>query len=99
LWDETIVLEAAVSDYIVVARRNGANWYIGAMTDWNPREFQIDFSFLPEGKFEMEIMRDGVNADRFAEDYKKELLNVDKNTKLSINLASGGGWAGIIIAK
>ncbi len=99
VWDETIVLEAAVSDYIVVARRKSADWYLGAMTDWNPREFQIDFSFLPEGKFEMEIMRDGVNADRFAEDYQKELLNVDKNTKLTINLASGGGLAGIISAK
>jgi alpha-glucosidase len=99
LWDETIVLEAAVSDYIVVARRNGANWYIGAMTDWTAREFQIDLSFLPEGNFEIEIMRDGINADRFAEDYQKELLNVDKNTKLTIYLASGGGWAGIIKAK
>lgn len=99
VWDETIVLEAAVSDYIVVARRNGADWYIGAMTDWNPVEFQIDFSFLPEGKFEMEIMRDGVNADRFAEDYKKELLDIDKNTRLPINLASGGGWTAIITAK
>ena len=41
VWDETDVLEAAVSDYIVLTRRNGENWFLGAMTDWVPRGFDI----------------------------------------------------------
>ena len=56
VWDETKVLKAAVGEYIVVARKKGEKWYIGAMTDWSPREFEIDFSFLGQGDYQMEVM-------------------------------------------
>ena len=36
-WDETRVLDARIAEYVVVARRNGKDWYVGAMTDWTPR--------------------------------------------------------------
>lgn len=95
-WDETKVLKAKVADYIVTARRKGDTWYIGAMTDWTPRKLTLDLSFLGDGSYTMELMRDGVNADRFAEDYKKETKTVNRNTKMEIELAPGGGWAAII---
>lgn len=96
VWDETIVLQAQVSDYVVVARRNGDVWYVGAMTDWTPRDLEIDLSFLPEGTYKMEIMKDGVNADMYAEDYKRETTSVTKGSKVKISMAKGGGWAAII---
>ena len=99
VWDETIVLDAAVSDYISVARRNGENWFVGAMTDWTNRELEIDFSFLPSGEWQLELMKDGVNAEKFAEDYKKEIITIDNLTKHKIQLASGGGWVGILSKK
>jgi alpha-glucosidase len=92
-WDETKVLDARIADYVVVARRNGHDWYVGAMTDWTPRDLDIDLSFLPEGSFTMEAYQDGVNADRYASDYKKTTTKVDRTTKLKLHLASGGGWA------
>jgi alpha-glucosidase len=92
-WDETKVLDARIADYVVVARRNGHDWYVGAMTDWTPRNLDIDLSFLPEGSFTMEAYQDGVNADRYASDYKKTTTKVDRTTKLKLHLASGGGWA------
>ena len=92
-WDETRVLEARIADYVLVARRNGADWYVGAMTDWTPRELEVDFSFLPEGKFQMEAYQDGVNADRYGSDYKVVKSQVNRTTKLKIRLAPGGGWA------
>ena len=63
------------------------------MTDWTPRAMELDFSFLPEGNFWMDAYQDGVNADRFAGDYKKTRVQVDRHTKLKIQLAAGGGWA------
>ena len=99
VWDETLMLEAAVSDYIIVARRKGDTWYIGAMTDWTPREFRIDLTFLDKGEYSMEYMCDGVNAGRYAEDYKKGISTVVKNQRVSIQLASGGGWAAILKKK
>jgi alpha-glucosidase len=96
-WDETKVLDARIADYVVVARRNGSDWYIGAMTDWTPRELQVDFSFLPEGHFQMEAFQDGANADRMGSDYKMLKSQVSKATKLKIKLAPGGGWAARIV--
>jgi alpha-glucosidase len=92
-WDETKVLDARIAEYVVVARRSGRDWYVGAMTDWTPRILDIDFSFLPDGNFTLEAYQDGVNADRNATDYKKVTLQVTKTTKLKIELAPGGGWA------
>jgi alpha-glucosidase len=92
-WHETKVLDARIADYVVLARRNGPDWYVGGMTDWTPRDLEIDLSFLSEGKFTMEAYQDGANADRYASDYKKTTTAVDRTTKLKLHLAGGGGWA------
>ena len=92
-WDDTKVLDARIADYVVVGRRKGRDWYLGAMTDWTPRNLEIDLSFLPEGTFTMEVYQDGVNADRNASDYKKITSQVNRSTKVKLPLASGGGWA------
>jgi len=96
VWDETKVLAAKIGDYVVVARRNGKVWYVGAMTDWTARELEIDLSFLPAGGFHMESYQDGVNANRYGSDYKKVKSQVNRTTKLKIRLAEGGGWAAVI---
>lgn len=93
VWDETKVLAAKIGDYIIVARRNGRDWYMGAMTDWTAREFEIELSFLPEGRFQMESYQDGANAGRYGSDYRKAKSQVTKSAKLKIRLAEGGGWA------
>jgi alpha-glucosidase len=93
VWDETRVLGAAIGDYVIIARRNGRDWYIGAMTDWTPRDFELDLSFLPAGSFQMTSFADGPNADRSGSDYKKAVQSVDRNTKLKIHLMGGGGFA------
>lgn len=94
-WDETVGLAGRAKEYIVVARKNGDSWYIGAMTGWTAREVEVDLSFIGEGNWEMECVADGINADRFASDYilKKEKL---KNKKLKISMAPGGGYAAVL---
>jgi len=92
-WDETKVLDAKISQYVLLARRNGKDWYVGAMTDWTPRDLEVDFSFLPEGNFTLDAYQDGVNADRNASDYKKSTQPITRTTKLKIHLAPGGGFA------
>jgi alpha-glucosidase len=94
-WDETHVLKAAVSDYVIIARRKGQNWYVGAMTDWTPREMTIDLGFLGKGKWTMESWADGPNADKQACDYVTSIRDVDSDTSILIKMAEGGGWAAI----
>ena len=96
VWDETVVLKGKVGDYIALARRKGDTWYLGAMTDWSPREMELDFSFLPGSGYKMEVMEDGQNADKNAEDYQIRKSAVTRESKLKIRLAPGGGWAAII---
>ncbi len=93
VWDETKVLQAKVSDYIAVARRSGEHWFVGAMTDNESRSMELDFSFLGEGTYNMEIFEDGTNAHRNGNDYKRRTEQITKGDLLKIQMAPGGGWA------
>ncbi|TDX12277.1 glycoside hydrolase family 97 protein [Flavobacterium sp. S87F.05.LMB.W.Kidney.N] len=96
-FDETVSLNGEVGKYISIARRKGNTWYLGAITNWDSRDITIDFSFLEKGKkFQAEIFSDGLNADKAATDYKREIITIDSATKLTYRLASGGGLAMII---
>jgi alpha-glucosidase len=92
-WDQSVALDGKISQYVAIARRNGSDWYVGAMNNWTGRELDLDFSFLPEGNFQMDAYQDGENADRLGSDYKLVRTQVNRNTKLKITLAPGGGWA------
>jgi alpha-glucosidase len=96
VWDDTRVLEAKIAEYILIARQNGTSWYVGAMTDWTPREMTVDLSFLGPGTFEMTSFADGANADRNASDYKTEKRKVTAADKPTVRLAPGGGWAAVL---
>jgi alpha-glucosidase len=92
-FDETVPLDGKVAEYVAVARRKGDNWFVGVMTNWSPRELTIDFSFLDDGNYRAEVFSDGINSDRDATDYKKEVVNIKKGDKLTVKLMNGGGWA------
>jgi alpha-glucosidase len=96
-FDGTVSLNGEVGKYISIARRKGNTWYLGSITNWDSRDITIDFSFLEKGKkFQVEIFSDGLNADKAATDYKREIVTIDSTTKLTYRLASGGGLAMII---
>ena len=92
-WDEIRPLDGKVGDYVAVARRNGSDWYVGAITDWTPRNLVLELDFLDEGReYTMEFFRDGINADMSANDYKREISKVRKGDKIDTDMAPGGGW-------
>lgn len=93
VWNETQVLDAKVSEYIAMARQHDDIWYLGALTNWEPREMELDLSFLGDGDYKLELFKDGINADRAACDYKKEIIPVPADRKLKIKMAPGGGYA------
>jgi len=91
--DETVALDGKVGEYAAIARKKGGTWFVGAMTNWTPREMMIDFSFLGAGNYQAVVFKDGINADRDATDYKKEVIKITSGDKLKIQMAPGGGWA------
>ena len=98
-FDETVELDGKVSEYATIARRKGDSWYVGAMSNWNAKDITIDLSFLKDGNYEAEIFQDGINADRDATDYKKEVKQVSSKDKLTVHLSNGGGWVAKIRRK
>jgi alpha-glucosidase len=97
VWDETRELNAKIGEYVAVARKRGEAWYIGAMTNWTPRDLEFDLNFLGTGNYKMMSWADGINADRYASDYKKQTRTVTGTEKLKVHLAPGGGWAAMLV--
>lgn len=97
-WDSTYILEAEPGDYITIARKAKGKdeWYIGGITDENPREAVIDLSFLPKNiKYTATIYADGKDADweKNPQSYAIKKIAVTNRTKLKEKLAPGGGVA------
>jgi alpha-glucosidase len=93
VWDDILGIDGKVGEYLLLARRSGKDWFVGALTDWTARDMDLDLSFLPAGKYSMDIFQDGINADRYAGDYKHLKSTVKSGDKMKIHLAPGGGWA------
>ena len=99
VWDETRVLDGKVGEYVLLARRRGKDWYVGAMTSWTARDLKVNLSFLGDGRFTADTYRDGVNAHRVGIDYVREERSVESTDLLAIHLAPGGGWAARIVPR
>lgn len=93
VWDETIIIEAKLGEYIVEARCNGDNWYLAAMNDWTPREFSVSLDFLKRGDYIIETTCDGINATRNPQDYKMKKAEITDKDTITVKLAPGGGYA------
>jgi alpha-glucosidase len=97
VWDETIVLDGKVGEYIVTARKNGNDWYIGGMSNWTGKTVEVDFSFVGEGNFDVTVAIDGVNADRYPSDHTISRKPIDK--KMTFTMAKGGGFVVVLKKK
>lgn len=92
IWDDTVVMDGEIGEYISLARRRGDSWYVGALTNWDTRSLELDLSFLGEGAFKAEVFRDGINANRMASDYVKEVVDISPDKRMKICMAPGGGY-------
>ena len=88
VWDETIAIDGKIGEFVVMARRKGSQWYVGALNGWTARDLTLDLSFLPKGK--AVVFADGRNAHRAGCDYRSG--KVDVTDRMTIHLAPGGGW-------
>ncbi|MBI3693319.1 MAG: glycoside hydrolase family 97 protein [Acidobacteria bacterium] len=90
-WNETRVIQGQVADYITIARRHGRDWYVGTLTDWDPRELKIPLSFLGEGKYMAEIYSDAPPADRLPTHVSIEKKIVTAADTILARMGPGGG--------
>jgi alpha-glucosidase len=93
-WEETRVLDGAIGQYIVMARRAGKKWFLGAMTNEQPRELTVKLDFLGGGARKATTYADGPNAAHDAKDITTGTTEV--KSELKLKLAPSGGFAAVI---
>ena len=92
-WDETKVLNGLPGQYVTIARRHGEEWFLGSMTNWDPRTFDLPLSFLGAGRYRAEIYADAEDAGSLPKNVSIVKTTVDRTTHLKAQLAPGGGYA------
>jgi alpha-glucosidase len=97
VWDETRVLAGEPAHFIVMARRKGDTWYLGAMADWEPRTLDLPLGFLGAGDHEATIFADGPDAATEGTSLSVRKAAVQASGTLSLKLAPGGGAAAILV--
>jgi alpha-glucosidase len=87
-WDDIRVLDAKVGEFVIIARRNGKVWYIGAMTDRNARNLRVSMQFLGPGRFTAEVWFDDMTAKY---GLSRREVSVTAMDELILNLQDAGG--------
>lgn len=95
VWDDTRFLDGYPGEYIVMAKRSGNQWFIGAMNNCMKRVVEIETSFLPAGEYEFEYWADAKNADKKPTEVSKKKVRFVAGKSLSIKMVSGGGYVGV----
>jgi alpha-glucosidase len=95
-WDETRVLDAAIGDYAVIARRRGRDWFVGAITDERARTLEVPLGFLEAGsKYSARVFRDAAGAHWETNPTAIDVVTfgVSAGEPVVLDLAAGGGQA------
>ena len=96
-WDETRALSAKAGEYLVVAKRKGSKWFVGAINNASEeRTIEVNLDFLDGQNRQLTAFVDGVNADYQAMHYNKVQKNVNSSSSLTIKMVKNGGWAAVI---
>lgn len=103
-WDESHVINGEVGEYITIARKEKGsdNWFIGSITDEEPRNLKLALDFLDQGKtYRAVIYKDGEDAHWDDNPLSLQISEqeVTSETVLNLNLAPGGGQAISIFPK
>jgi alpha-glucosidase len=89
-WDDTRVLAGSVGEYVVLARRHGGDWYVGAMNDRRRRDLEAPLGFLGAGRYRAEVYADdpeGTTPGRIAR--RSETVTARDVLKLRLEPAGG----------
>ncbi len=96
-WEDTKIVNAEIGEYITTARKDlkSDDWYLGSMTNEKARDFNLDLSFLGEGKYEAQMYTDAEGTDIKNNPTKISITKkeVSSTDKLPLHLGAGGGAA------
>ncbi|QEM08417.1 glycoside hydrolase family 97 protein [Mucilaginibacter rubeus] len=92
-WDETRIIQGKPGEYITTTRRSGKDWFVGTITNNDPRSLKLALDFLPKGrKYLATLCADNAKVSTVTH-VGMEKLKVDSRTVLDVSLAASGGQA------
>jgi alpha-glucosidase len=92
-WDETRVVAGEIGKYVVVARRRARDWFVGAMTNEEPRTIRLPLGFLGTGRYTLKAYADGGGAAADPKELTVSTGTVGPGETLTLRLGPGGGYA------
>uniref|UniRef100_UPI002711ED3F glycoside hydrolase family 97 protein n=1 Tax=uncultured Duncaniella sp. TaxID=2768039 RepID=UPI002711ED3F len=91
-WDETLPIEGEVGEHILMAKRKGDLWYVGAMTSDSARSYNVKLDFLHRGTvYDVEIIADRADSEAYPRHYDVIKHTVRRGDTLPLSLVKGGG--------
>lgn len=98
--DRSVALQGEIGDYIVLARRAGDRWFLGAGTNGEARTLAQPLSFLEPGiVYTATIYADAPDSAENPEHYRIDRRSVTAADTLEIAMAARGGMAVTFIPK
>lgn len=91
-WDETRYLAGEVGEYIVLAKRKGDTWYVGAMNGDSARSITVPLSFESGGSWTAQLWLDGDKPDAI----RRESRKLGASDTLQLDLATDGGAVAVL---
>ena len=86
-----------MDEYVVVARRKGSEWYVGAIGNHSARDIVLPLDFLGDGEYAMELYSDAEDTDTDPNHLEKNQRQVTKGDSLEVRLANSGGFAARLV--
>lgn len=96
VWDDTRFVDGYPGEFIVLAKRSGKDWFIGAMNNNVSRTVTIPTDFLSAGKYELEYWEDADDAGKNPTKLKKNRMVIEAGKPVKIQMANGGGYVAIL---
>lgn len=93
VWDDTRVLDDAVGEHVVIVRRNGKRWFLGALTNSKSREIPVKLDFLGAGSWTLKLWKDAPDSGTAGTHVVTEQITVTSADLLTLRLARAGGAA------
>jgi hypothetical protein len=98
-WDETRYLRGEIGEYVVVARRQGAQWFVAGITGPDSRVLTVRFDvFLPAGAqrlhYRLHLLRDALPEEDGARDgaVTEVFDKLTADDKVRLALSANGGF-------
>jgi alpha-glucosidase len=99
VWDDIRFLGGYPGDYIALAKRNGNDWFVGAMNNSIGKEISIQLDFLTEGEYEIEVWADSKKSEKEPRQIQKSIQKIRSGETIKVKMANNGGWVAIIKKK